>query len=179
MRRKGPQAYSAQITQRQANRGAVFEANSSTDGTAGAYGYCTATTGATHGVYGTSESTTRGYSGAGSAGVYGKSTNSGGVGVMGESGTASNGSAATFANRNPVGGIYGVTSHANGSAGFFHGRVVIENTTASGSTTVSREPFIIWNSGSSGFNSSGVLFTPSDRNVKENFVPTDGKDVSG
>lgn len=129
-------------------------------------------------MLGTTGSTTRGYSGTGSAGVYGAATDSGGVGVMGKSNTTSSGSNATFASRVPVGGIYGVTTNSNGNAGFFHGRVVIENTTASGSTTVSRDPFIIWtDSGGSGFNSSGVLFTPSDRNVKENFVPTDGKDV--
>jgi hypothetical protein len=107
-------------------------------------------------------------------GVYGQ----GSRGVSGLSALLAKGSDVTQANRVQGGAIYGETSNADGNAGFFKGRVVIENTTAGGSSTAAKDPFIVWtNSGASGFNSSGVLFTPSDRNVKENFVAIDDADV--
>jgi hypothetical protein len=37
---------------------------------------------------------------------------------------------------------------------------------------------IVWsNSGASGFNSSGAIFQPSDRNAKKDFTPVNGRDV--
>jgi len=77
-----------------------------------------------------------------------------------------------------AGGIYGETLAADGNAGFFKGRLVVENTSAGGAATAANDPFIVWtNSGASGFNPSGALFQPSDRNAKKDFTPVDGLDV--
>jgi Chaperone of endosialidase len=107
-------------------------------------------------------------------GVYGQ----GNRGVSGSSGLTANGSNGTQSNRLQGGGVFGSTSNTNGNAGFFLGRVVIENTSAGGASTAATDPFIVWtNSGASGFNGSGVLFTPSDRNAKTSFTPVDTRDV--
>jgi len=58
------------------------------------------------------------------------------------------------------------------------GSVYVENRSAQGSPTSGTDGLIILsNSGASGFNSSGALFTPSDRNSKMDFTPVDGRAV--
>lgn len=148
-----------------------------TAGAVGVWGHNDNTAGSTGwnvGVIGTSAGT-----GNAATGVFGQANR----GVSGSSGLAANGSNPTQANRLPGGGVYGATTSTNGNAGFFLGRVVIENTFAAGAPTNdqgagSPDPFIVWtNSGASGFNRSGALFTPSDRNSKSGFTPVDGVDV--
>ncbi len=112
-------------------------------------------------------------------GVFGQ----GNRGVSGASALAANGSNGTQSSRLQGGGVFGSTSNANGNAGFFLGRVVIENTFAAGAATNdqgngSPDPLIIWtNSGASGFNRSGALFTPSDRNSKTGFTAIDTQEL--
>jgi hypothetical protein len=61
---------------------------------------------------------------------------------------------------------------------FAVGSVFIENRSANGSATSGSDGLIVWsNSGASGFNSSGALFQPSDRNSKKDFTPVDGREV--
>ncbi|MFZ4576081.1 MAG: tail fiber domain-containing protein, partial [Phycisphaerales bacterium] len=107
-----------------------------------------------------------------STGVFGQ----GNRGVSGFSGLDTNGSAGS--GRVLSGGVYGETTNADGSSGYFLGRVTIDNTSANGADTSTQDGLIIWtNSGASGFNSSGALFTPSDRNAKKDFTPVDGRRV--
>jgi len=105
-------------------------------------------------------------------GVFGQ----GNRGVSGLSTIDTNGSASS--GRILSGGVYGETTNADGSSGYFLGRVTIDNTSANGSDTSGSDGLIVWsNSGASGFNSSGALFTPSDRNSKMDFTPVDSVDV--
>jgi hypothetical protein len=56
--------------------------------------------------------------------------------------------------------------------------VTIDNTSFKSSPTSSTDGLIVWsNSGASGFNSSGAIFQPSDRNAKKDFTPVNGRDV--
>jgi hypothetical protein len=137
-------------------------------GSAGVYGTTTATSGNPAGVYGS-------LSVAGGYGVVGD--NNAGVGVYGRSNAATNGSSTT--GRSAYGGVTGITLNNNGSAGHFIGRVVIDNTAGAGSATTLSDPFIVWNSNNtaSGFNPSGALFTPSDRNAKKDFTPVDTRGI--
>jgi len=166
--------------------------------TAGLYGF---SNGGGVGAVGIDGSAT----GSGSAGVRGVSGNGGGFGVIGindststaatavrgqssrgvagVSALATAGSNATQASRLQAGGIYGETLAADGNAGFFKGRVVIENTFAAGATTNdqgagSPDALVVWtNSGASGFNRSGAMFQVSDRNAKSDFTLIDTSDV--
>lgn len=156
-------------------------ANSSTTGI-GVLGQATSatSTGASYGVRGTTVSTLNWGSSAAlpAAGVYGSATS---VGVLGTSTVTTNGSSSS--GRVGAGGISGYTSNANGNAGYFLGRVVIENTFAAGAATNdqgngSPDALIVWtNSGASGFNRSGAMFSPSDRNSKTGFTQVDSLDV--
>jgi hypothetical protein len=113
-------------------------------------------------------------------GVYGQ----GNRGVSGASGLVANGSNSTQANRLQAGGVFGSTSNTNGNAGFFLGRVVIENTAAAGAATSATDPFIVWcqNNGAAGINNNAQMFAnsfnpTSDRNKKENLQAVDTEDV--
>lgn len=110
-------------------------------------------------------------------GVFGQ----GNRGVSGRSGVASAGSNTT--GRIASGGVYGETTNADGAAGYFVGRVVIDNSSSASSPTNAKDCLIIWStvgnvSGTaSGFNSNGTLFQASDRNIKENFKTVDTRAV--
>ena len=127
------------------------------------------------GVIGTSAGTNNA-----ATGVYGQ----GNRGVSGSSSLVASGSNNTQANRLQGGGVFGSTSSTNGNAGFFLGRVVIENTAAGGAATSATDPFIVWcqSNGAAGINSSAQMFAnsfnpTSDRNRKENFEVVDTQDV--
>ncbi|NBX25511.1 MAG: tail fiber domain-containing protein [Planctomycetes bacterium] len=126
-------------------------ANNTTGRSAGVTGTVSASTGSNYGVYGLIPST--GSSAA--AGVRGENNNtSGGVGVS------------------------AYTAASSGRAILAYGSVMIENRSANGSATSGSDGLIVWsNSGASGFNASGALFTPSDRNVKNTFTAVDERDV--
>jgi hypothetical protein len=145
----------------------------------GVWGSATGTSGTSYGVYGETSSNATGANGA--AGVAGYSA-SGAAGVMGVSGVATAGSATS--GRVPAGGVFGQTTHADGSAGFFLGRVVIDNTSASGAATSGTDPFIVWaqTNGAAGINNQAQMFanafnSTSDRDRKTAFAPVDHAEV--
>jgi len=185
------------------------QAGSTASGGTGVLGFANTGTNP-YGVWGTTSATTSGSIGvagdaAGGMGVRGTSTGASGFGVLGSntntattatgvsgsgnrgvsgsSGLTANGSNGTQANRLQGGGVFGSTSNANGNAGFFLGRVVIENTFAAGAATNdqgvnSPDALIVWtNTGASGFNRSGAVFQPSDRNAKNGFTAVDARQV--
>jgi len=135
---------------------------------AAVYGTASGATGRTYGVFGTN-----GSSNVDAAGVRGDGVS----GTRGNSFAAADGSNPTASSRLRAGGVVGTTTNPNGNAGYFQGRVVIENSTAGGSTTSGTDALIIWTngpgSGAAGFNSSGAVFSPSDRNIKSDFQPVD------
>ncbi len=186
-----------------------MQASSTASGGTGVYGIANIGSNP-YGVWGTTSataSTSVGVAGdaAGGMGVRGTSTGASGFGVLGSnsstattatgvsgsssrgvagaSGLAANGSNGTQANRLQGGGVFGSTTNANGNAGFFLGRVVIENTFAAGAPTNdqgagSPDALIVWtNTGASGFNRSGASFQPSDRNAKNGFTAVDTRQV--
>lgn len=105
--------------------------------------------------------------GQGNVGVRGRSNGSAGFGVRGENTNTSGGV-----------GVYGSTAAASGRSIVALGSVFIENRTAQGSATSGTDGLIVWSdSGASGFNASGALFTPSDRNSKTDFTPVDTRSV--
>ncbi|MFN7614438.1 MAG: tail fiber domain-containing protein, partial [Phycisphaerae bacterium] len=122
------------------------------------------------GVIGTSAGTSAdatGVYGQGNVGVRGRSSGSTGFGVRGE-------------NTNTGGGVgvYASTAAGSGRSIFALGSVFIENRSAQGSPTSGSDGLIVWsNSGASGFNSSGALFQPSDRNSKKDFTAIDSREV--
>ena len=126
-------------------------ASNTTGRSAGVTGTVSASTGSNYGVYGLIPST--GSSSA--AGVRGENLNTtGGVGVS------------------------AYTAASSGRAIVSYGSVMIDNRSASGSATSASDGLIVWsNSGASGFNASGALFTPSDRNVKNTFTAIDETSV--
>jgi hypothetical protein len=131
-------------------RGVMGQATG-TGGAFGVYGTATGSSGTNYGVFGTIPST-------------GSSTASG---VRGENLSTSGGT-----------GVTAYTAASSGRSIVAIGSVFIENRSASGSATSATDGLIIQsNSGASGFNSSGALFTPSDRNVKNTFTPIDEIDV--
>jgi hypothetical protein len=145
----------------------------------GVAGLASGTTGTSYGVYGETQSSATGLNG--SAGVSGYAA-SGAAGVMGVSGVATSGSSPT--GRVPAGGVFGHTTHSDGSAGFFLGRVVIDNTSASGAATSGTDPFIVWaqTNGAAGINSQAQMFAnafnpTSDREKKTAFAPVDTAEV--
>jgi hypothetical protein len=185
-------------------RGVSGSVNNPTFGSAGVFGTNTATTGNPIGVYGIANGPSgggavgvRGESTNGSglfatsasnlsdtAGVYGSNSSATGasVGVLGV--IPSGGSAAGFGvrgeNRNISGGVgvFASTAASGGRAIFSLGSVFVENRSANGSATSGADGLIVWsNTGASGFNSSGALFTPSDRNVKTGFTPVDTRSI--
>jgi len=135
---------------------------------AAVYGTSSGSSGQTFGVFGTNSSNN-----VNSAGVRGDGIS----GTRGLSTVAANGSDPVVGNRIRAGGAYGTTSSSNGNAGYFLGRVVIDNSSAAGSPTAAQDALIIWTNGAgtgaAGFNSSGALFTPSDRNIKQDFATVD------
>ncbi len=105
--------------------------------------------------------------GQGNVGVRGRSNASAGFGVRGENTNTSGGV-----------GLYGSTAAASGRSIVALGSVFIENRTANGSATSGADGLIVWSdAGASGFNASGALFTPSDRNSKADFTPVDTRAV--
>jgi hypothetical protein len=148
-------------------RGVSGVSSNGSSGSAGVHGTSTSTSGSPAGVLGTVNAA-NGY------GLYG--VNESGAAVYGSSQAVTNGSSGS--GRLERGGVTGVTTSSNGSAGHFRGRVVVDNTSSSGSATSSTDGLIVWsNSGASGFNSSGALFTPSDRNSKRDFEAVDPVEV--
>lgn len=147
------------------------------------------------GVFGTSGGTGAGVKGSVSSstaqGVYGVNTSSVGTaaavrgdatgrGVMGTSSVQTFGS--NSSGQVAAGGIYGNTSNSDGNAGYFAGRVVIEN--RSGVVTSGVDPFIVWclNNGAAGINNNAQMFAnafnlTSDKNKKENFAKIDSEQV--
>ena len=124
---------------------------SGTGGAFGVFGQATGATGSNYGVYG----------------VVPAAGSSTAAGIRGE-------------NLNTTGGV-GVSAYTASSSGraiVSYGSVMIDNRSASGSATSATDGLIVWsNSGASGFNSSGALFTPSDRNVKNTFTAIDETSV--
>ena len=147
---------------------------SSSASTAGVYGIATS---GGYGVYGTSESST----GSGVFGTVSASTGSYNAvyGSVPSTGSSS-ASGVKGENLNTSGGV-GVSAYTAASAGrsiLATGSVMIENRSANGSATSAADGLIVWsNSGASGFNASGALFTPSDRNVKNTFTAIDEGEV--
>jgi hypothetical protein len=144
----------------------------------GVAGAATGASGAAYGVYGEAASAATGVNGAAGVSGFAGSTS----GVMGVSGVAANGSAVT--GRVPAGGVFGHTTNSNGNAGYFLGRVVIENQSANGSPTSAADPFIVWcqTNGAAGVNNSAQMFAnsfnpTSDRDRKEHFRAVDTADV--
>jgi len=186
--------------------GVYGEANA-TSGTAyGVYGIANSTntsgigvngSGSLYGVQGTSIGSGAGVKGSVSSstaqavyGVNSSSVNSsvgvrgdaGGRGVMGTSTAQTFGSSSS--GQIPSGGIYGSTSNNDGNAGYFAGRVVIEN--RSGVPTSGTDPFIVWclNNGAAGINNNAQMFAnafnlTSDKNKKENFTKIDSEQILG
>ncbi|MBL9030573.1 MAG: tail fiber domain-containing protein [Phycisphaerae bacterium] len=147
----------------------VYGSNSSNSATGGVYG-----------VFGITSGTGTASQAAGAAGVYGTATNA--SGVMGVSGVLTNGSLSS--GRVGAGGVYGYTSNTNGNAGYFLGRLVIENTSGGGSQTSGTDSLIAWcqNNGAAGINSNAQMFAnsfnlTSDRTKKENFSQIDTREV--
>ncbi|MBM4109643.1 MAG: hypothetical protein FJ255_12690, partial [Phycisphaerae bacterium] len=154
---------------------------SRTSAARGVSGSATGATGSSYGVYGESASSATGLSGA--AGVSGFSS-SGAAGVMGVSGVTAGGSATS--GRVPAGGLFGYTSNSDGNAGYFLGRVVIENQSGNGSQTSGTDPFIVWaqTNGAAGVNSQAQMFAnafnpTSDRDKKTAFQTVDAHAVLG
>jgi hypothetical protein len=117
-------------------------------------------------------------------GVWGQATASAGtnIGVYGVVPAAGSptGYGVRGENLNILGGVgvYAGTAASSGRSIFALGSVFIENRSVNGSATSGADGLIVWsNSGASGFNSSGALFQPSDRNAKTGFTPVDSRDV--
>ncbi|MFM7808066.1 MAG: tail fiber domain-containing protein, partial [Planctomycetota bacterium] len=155
-------------------------ATANTNASRGVSGEFTGTSGFGYGVYGTSAS-----SNASTAGVFGTVTSTTANAYAGVHGQIpSTGSSAAYGvkgeNLNTSGGVgvYAYTAASSGRSILATGSVMIENRSANGSATSAADGLIVWsNSGASGFNASGALFTPSDRNVKNTFTAVDEGEV--
>jgi hypothetical protein len=135
------------------------------------------------GVVGTANGTA-GAANPSAVGVYGQATGSSGnnAGVFGliPATGSSTGWGVRGENLNTTGGVgvYAGTASNAGRSIFALGSVFVENRAANGSATSGTDGLIVWsNSGASGFNSSGALFQPSDRNAKTDFTPVDSREV--
>ncbi len=117
------------------------------------------------------------------AGIIGAANSGVARGVQGRTSSTTDGATGVYGNAlastgNSV-GVWGQTSSVAGDSIRSTGRVRIQNTSASGSVHTATDSLIIENPGGtfSGINSSGNLFTPSDRNAKENFASIDPRDI--
>lgn len=167
-----------------ANGYGVYGVNSGAGG-AGVFGTNTTATGI--GVFGINAGSSPAVQGTNMGtgfGVFGEASGASGptYGVFGNipADGSSTGVGVRGQNLNTSGGIgvQAYTAAASGRSIFATGSVFIENRSAQGSATSGTDGLIVWsNSGASGFNSSGALFTPSDRNSKMDFTTIDSRAI--